>query len=160
MRVNAQKTNGRGRDYMPIRFKRVRTYGMKQACIIPVSHKPTAKGYVYIVPRTGIRGPAKPLHQTVFLSRHGLDAIPQGLEIDHICNRRNCCNVGHLRLLTVSDHKKITAKYRYADRKEAVWADWTYYRSSPEELAARHGFKPKTISQWIGVWKLQERYAA
>lgn len=153
MTITAAKTNGRGRDYMPLRFKRVRTFGMSQPCIVPVSHKPDNKGYVRLVPRDGTGDRARPLHRTVFLSRNGPDAIPEGYEIDHICGRRSCCNPSHLRLLSVSDHKRLTAAYRYADRKEAVWADWTYYRSSPAELAERHGFKAKTIAQWIPGWK-------
>ncbi len=51
MTIVAKKTNGKGVNYTSLRLKRVKTYGMKQACVIPVSHKPHSGGYTYLVPR-------------------------------------------------------------------------------------------------------------
>lgn len=47
-------------------------------------------------------------------------AIPEGYEIDHICRNRRCCNLDHLQLLGISEHKAKTNKERYAERIESV----------------------------------------
>ena len=126
---------------------------MSQPCIVAVSHKPDDKGYVRVVPRTGKRDRARPLHRIAYLAKHGADSIPPGWEIDHICGTRACCNRRHLRAIARSDHKRITAMLRYADRNNAARDHWTYYGSSPRELAELFGVKPKTAEGWIRRWK-------
>jgi hypothetical protein len=102
-----------------------------------------------LVPRDGKGGGAKALHRIAFLRRN---SIPPGRELDHICANRACCNPRHLRVLTVSDHKRITAAYRYSEVREAAWAHWTYYGSKPQEIAEQFGFKRKTVEGWQTQW--------
>ena len=45
--------------------------------------------------------------------------IPDGLEIDHLCKNRRCCNVDHLRLICKHEHKSITNRERYVSTVEA-----------------------------------------
>jgi hypothetical protein len=39
--------------------------------------------------------------------------IPEGMEVDHLCNVRNCCNPEHLEIVTKSENES-----RKFDRKE------------------------------------------
>lgn len=143
----------RGRPYTPLKFARVPHPLMSQPCIVPVSHKPDEKGYVRVVPRTGKPDRARPLHRTAYIAKHGPDSIPPGWEIDHVCNVRACCNRQHLRAISRSDHKRITATFRYADRNNAARDHWQYYQSSAAELAELFGVKRKTVEGWITRWR-------
>lgn len=141
----------RGTPYRPLKFKRVPHPRMTHPCIVPISHKPDSKGYVRVVPRGSKGDRARPLHRIAYERRRG--PIPMGFEVDHICRVRGCCHYRHLRILTMSDHKRITASARYADRLETARSHWTYHRSKPAELAELFGVKPRTAEGWISRWK-------
>ncbi len=143
----------RGRTPIPLKFARVPHPTMAQPCIVPTSHKPDDKGYMRVVPRAGKTDRARPLHRTAYMAKHGPDSIPDGWEIDHICQNRACCNRKHLRAIHRSDHKRITAMMRYADRNERARCHWLYYQSSPAELAELFGVKPDTVRGWIKRWR-------
>lgn len=49
-------------------------------------------------------------HRTVYRLHFG--EIPDGYEIDHICNIRACCNPEHLRALEGSIHATISNQNR------------------------------------------------
>ena len=52
-------------------------------------------------------------HRVVWEEANG--PIPEGLDIDHLCNVRNCVNVEHMQLLTPSEHTTITNQRRWKD---------------------------------------------
>lgn len=142
-----------GTNSRRLRLKRVPHPRMRQACIVPVSHKPDSKGYVRIFPRKGPQGArALPLHRLAYLSKHGPASIPEGWEIDHICGRRSCANRSHLRPLNRSDHKRVTALMRGVEKKEAGWCYYRYYRPHWSELVSVFDIKPKTAQAWIQAW--------
>lgn len=60
------------------------------------------KGYGRIGWQDGGRAPTALAHRVVWIATNG--AIPDGLEVDHICSVRSCCNPRHLRLLTRSEN--------------------------------------------------------
>lgn len=143
----------RGRTFTPLRFGRVPHPFMAQPCIVPVSHRPDDKGYVRVVPRTGKRDRARPLHRVAYVAKHGPDSIPSGWELDHICGVRACCNRSHLRPIARCDHKRITAANRYAARLEAARCHWEYHSLDTGELAELFGVKRRTAERWILRWK-------
>lgn len=79
-------------------------------CFVCTSHKTNHDGYF----RKNFNGDLKMFHRVMWEHHHG--EIPEGLEVDHLCKNRACCNVEHLRLLEKSHHKVITNQTRYLDR--------------------------------------------
>jgi hypothetical protein len=147
------KKAGRGRPVDPIDFQRVQRTTTRQPCIIAANRCRNVAGYVLTVPTDGTKDRARSIHRLAWQSKHG--PIPKGYEIDHICGQRDCCNRSHLRLLTTSDHKRITAAYRYAERLEFAWCLWTSSGQTmhPKELAEVCKVKPKTAEGWVQKWK-------
>lgn len=46
------------------------------------------------------------VHRLAYMFAHNLDALPAGMEIDHVCHTRLCVNAQHLRLVTSSQNKE------------------------------------------------------
>lgn len=46
-------------------------------------------------------------HRVAWEAEHG--PIPAGMEVQHDCKRRACCNVAHLRLVTRSENERLKA---------------------------------------------------
>lgn len=59
------------------------------------------KGYGYIR-RLGSPRPNRPAHRIMYELTRG--PIPPGLEIDHLCRRRDCCNPWHLEAVTTREN--------------------------------------------------------
>lgn len=89
-------------------------------CAVCTSHEPNKDGYIRMYSGKGNMPRMQFLHRMVWEGYNG--TIPEGYEVDHICRNRKCCNIKHLQLLTVSEHKAKTNKERYADKIEAVKA--------------------------------------
>ena len=53
-------------------------------------------------------------HIVAWTSKHG--AIAQGLEVDHLCRRRNCIAIHHLELVTRSENEKRKS-WRYRAKR-------------------------------------------
>lgn len=53
-------------------------------------------------------------HLHAWISHHG--AIADGMEVDHLCRRRNCCALHHLELVTRSENEKRKS-WRYRARR-------------------------------------------
>ncbi|CAB4896247.1 unannotated protein [freshwater metagenome] len=70
-------------------FFRVEDRGYATPCWVwQGATKPTGYGQVRFEGRT------LQAHRAVFVDTHG--EIPQGLELDHLCHVRSCCNPAHL----------------------------------------------------------------
>jgi hypothetical protein len=68
----------------------------------------TRNGYGQIY----VEGKLQSTHRFAWMMAHG--PIPDGLEIDHMCWNRACCNVDHLRLVT---HEENSRNRRAARKK-------------------------------------------
>jgi hypothetical protein len=76
-------------------------------CVL-VTHRLDREGYAF-------HGSSRS-HIVAWVNAHG--PIPEGMEVDHLCRRRNCKAVHHLELVTRSENEKRKSwKYR-AKRKQ------------------------------------------
>lgn len=56
--------------------------------------------------------------------------IPKGYEINHLCKNRRCCNLEHLEMLTISEHRAKDNSERYRERALSVIE---YMKNNPTE---------------------------
>ncbi len=78
-----------------------------EGCII-TDNKPNQDGYTRI--RCPIEKRLVMLHVFRWESEYGKK--PEGMEINHKCNNRACCNIEHLELIDGSAHATLTNKCR------------------------------------------------
>lgn len=55
-----------------------------------------------------------------------VDSIPEGLEIDHLCEVRNCCNPSHLEPVTHAENMRRIARRRTACNGGHPYSDGNY----------------------------------
>jgi hypothetical protein len=130
-----------GRKQRPLRFIELDT-----GCIVCVSHKGNAKGYV------NLRGNG--LHRTVWAMHNG--PIPEGYEIDHKCENTACCNPDHLQCLSKDDHGiKTTHTQREKDQSNCDAARWFLELTGlhEAELPEAFGVLRTTANRWFKRWK-------
>ena len=84
----------------------------EEGCITPVNYKLNKDGYF----RKRIKGKLTMYHRHVYEQEHG--EIPEGMEVDHTCKNRACCNVGHLQLLSHTEHRSKDNEGRYESKRE------------------------------------------
>ena len=145
----------------PLRFRRVPHPLMARPCIVPTSHVLQQSGYVRIWQRSGDNRRKEGLHRIVYRSRRG--PIAPGWEVDHICQRRSCCNPEHLRCLTRADHLKVTNVQRNAERMEEARCYWEAHRHlrnvTGVELGQRFGVSRSCGYRWLREWKAEDAIA-
>jgi hypothetical protein len=47
-------------------------------------------------------------HRAYYEFIHG--KVPEGMELDHLCNNRSCCNVGHLKAVTHTENMRRSSQ--------------------------------------------------
>lgn len=142
-----------GRQKRPLKFARVPHPAMSQPCIEIVSHARNKKGYIKLRPRIGPRRHHVGAHRLAYLSKHGPSSIPPGYEVDHICRNRACVNRRHLRLLSRSEHKRVTNTMRFSEREEAARCHWLATGCTGTALASEFGVGASTARRWVREWK-------
>jgi hypothetical protein len=80
-------------------------------CFINTSHKVNPDGYFRY--NLGGRINGKPLMFHRIMWELKKSPIPDGYEINHLCNNRGCCNVDHLECIEKSEHKVLTNTQRW-----------------------------------------------
>lgn len=111
-------------------------------CYTPDSGYVNQDGYVRVLPALRRLGGKLKMRHRVMWQLAGR-TIPKDKELHHKCRNRACCNLDHLELIGVSEHKSLTNSYRYKDRAQKVLA---YYKSNEQmtyvELARQFNITP------------------
>jgi hypothetical protein len=121
----------------------------EKGCVVPTSHRLNQDGYF----RKRIGESLIMYHRYVWEQAHG--SIPFGYEIDHKCRNRACCNLDHLQMLTVKNHKIKTNEERYAERNAEAKVYWMQTNCTGTELGKVFGVTYSCGCKWIRIWKLQ-----
>lgn len=107
----------------------------EEGCKIPVGFKLNQDGYF----RKRIDGKHVMYHRYAYEQEYG--NIPEGIEVDHLCKNRACCNVNHLQLLTSSEHRSKDNIGRYSHKIEEA-----------KQVSKDNPDKPMTwVAEKIGV---------
>lgn len=91
---------------------------MDTGCFVPISHKLNQDGYFrksWGNDRTGDRV-MEMFHRTIYQMHFG--PVPEGYEVDHMCNVRACCNPDHLRAMDGSEHASHSNRERARRKRE------------------------------------------
>lgn len=113
-------------------------------CIVTTSHKLNKDGYF----RKMVSSSKWMMyHRYVWEREKG--PIPNGYEIDHLCNNRACCNIEHLQCITALEHRIKTNKCRYAPRRKAMLDYYNEHKCTGTELARVFGVETGTACALI-----------
>ena len=85
-------------------------------CFVPLSHKLTPTGYFLKNWKTGGKTFGVMFHRVIYELVNG--PVPEGYEVDHMCNVRACCNPHHLRAMEGSEHASHSNRERARRKRE------------------------------------------
>lgn len=112
-------TPARTRGYPPTppieRVKRRSTYedrGHESLCLIYKGALNDGYGVLFLGSRTDGSRRCIAAHKAVY--EHFNGPVPEGLELDHLCHQRDCCEVTHLEAVTHSENIRRTWPLRRA----------------------------------------------
>lgn len=111
--------------------------------MVCTSHVPNQDGYIRIFQGSESKKRYEMLHRMSWMQHKG--AIPSGMEVDHKCRNRRCCNPEHLQLLSVSEHKSKTNRERYADRIEGI-VSCILNEEKSKDIAEKFGVSAHTVN--------------
>lgn len=119
-------------------------------CLICISHKLNHDGYLRKLWKKAGVPVSEMFHRFIYRAHKG--EIPEGCEVDHICNVRPCCNPDHLQVLSRSEHLDKTNRNRYADRKSQAKAYWEEHKPKGVTLGELFGVSFSSACRWIREW--------
>ena len=64
-------------------------------------------------------------HRAMYLLAHG--EIPDGMEVDHVCNNRACINPAHLQLVSHAENMRLGLERRTHCRAGHEWTEESTY---------------------------------
>lgn len=137
----------------PIRFVR-----LQSGCFVSLSHRMNQDGYFR--KRWNVDGNTESEMFHRFMWRVFNGEIPEGKEIHHKCNVRACCNIDHLELIGISEHKRISNRSRYKERHQKAKRYWKSTGCSGTDLGNRFGVSDSTACRWIRKWEEEESRVA
>lgn len=126
-------------------------------CIVSTSHKLNKDGYLRVRDVRYLGKGRKPLimlHRLVWEEVNG--SIPEGYEIHHKCHNRACCNVEHLELVKISEHKREHNHIRFLDRKDNAYEYWVINKCSGKQLSDVFEVSNSAACRWIREWKRRD----
>lgn len=122
-------------------------------CQVCVSHKLNADGYLYKTNSVDGRKVREPFYRFILRAHLGWAEWPAGIEANHLCGLRACCEPSHLQPVERSAHKQITNTLRYADRNEAAHCHWLATGCTGTELAELFRVTFSTGCRWVRQWR-------
>lgn len=129
----------------------------KNGCIVSTSHKLNTDGYLRVRDYRYSGSGRKPLimiHRLIWEEANG--EIPEGYEIHHTCHNRACCNINHLELVNISEHRVEHNSTRYSKRKESAREYWDTNRCTGAELSRVFDVSDSAACGWIREWKCRD----
>jgi hypothetical protein len=92
------------------------------------------------------------------------EPIPSGLQIDHLCRNRACCNPWHLEVITAEDHCQrspisptaVNARKVYCKRGHEFTRDNTYHGTNGRECLICKQMLRKRRARKHALWAGQE----
>lgn len=130
----------------------------KDGCIVSTSHRLNQDGYLRVRDpsyKGSGRAPLVMYHRYVWEYLKG--SIPEGKEIHHKCHNRACCNIDHLELIDIVEHKCEHNHTRYKNRKDEAYAYWLDNQDiSGTDLGELFGVSFSTGCKWIREWKCRD----
>lgn len=118
-------------------------------CIVPDDGHRNQDGYIRVLdkPRKD-GGKLKMLHRIEWEKAHG--PVPKGHNINHTCKNRECANVNHMEVLTLSEHASKDNGMRYKEREDRIVAHTMLNPAmSRQELAGLFGLSQATINKML-----------
>ncbi|WP_298189566.1 HNH endonuclease [Novosphingobium sp.] len=133
--------------------------GFDTPCYVCVSHTYNEDGYLYKSWKVEAEGRKikEPFYRFILQAHLGWSEWPKGLEVNHKCQNRACCNPAHLQALERSDHKRVTNTLRYEPRNEAARLHWMIHGCTGTELAKLFGVSFSAACRWIREWKAEDQ---
>lgn len=126
--------------------KKLSLVKLDNGCVVCSSHVPNKDGYIRMYVGKDSPQRSKFLHRLVWEAANG--DIPEGYEIDHKCRNRMCCNIEHLQMLTVKQHKTKTNIERYRERIDSVCFDIDEGALSVNEIAIKNGVTEDYVKRY------------
>lgn len=118
-------------------------------CIVPQAGHRNPDGYVRIpdVPRSQ-GGKLTMLHRMEWEKVNG--PIPKGHNINHLCKNRECANVNHMEVLTLSEHATKDNGMRYKEREDRIVAHFMLNPTTTQRaLAGLFGLTQPAIQKML-----------
>jgi hypothetical protein len=122
----------------PTRRYLVEDCGYETACWM--WQGPTSQGYA----RVGIDGSRKLVHRLEWEKRHG--AVPDGMQLHHLCEIKRCVNPDHLQLMTAAEHTRIGPLTKLTPDDVQEIRRLLAEGSSNRQVARMYGLDRSTVS--------------
>lgn len=128
----------------------LRFHRLEGDCLVCLSHCRRPDGYFRKEWQTDQGTVIEYFH--VFIYRMHFGGVPDGYEIDHICNNRACCNPKHLRPLTVSQNRTRKNTSHTMIKFEEAQDYWLRHKPSNRVLGETFDVSRMTATRWINKW--------
>ena len=118
-------------------------------CIVPHTGHRNKDGYVRVLdaPRW-LGGRLTMLHRMEWEKTNG--PVPSGHNINHLCKNRECANVNHMEVLTMSAHATKDNGMRYKEREDRIVAHFMLNPTLTEQaLADLFGLSQSAINRML-----------
>ena len=143
---------------MPVQSKPMVFIELDTGCFVCVTHLHNKDGYLRKAWGSRHKGQrvAEMFHRFIYRAHNG--EIPEGYEVDHICENRACCNPNHLQAIPGDEHARKTNRTRYAARlaeAKDFWDRDLIHPRKPWRLARVFGVSEAAARLWIKKWSSQ-----